>query len=48
MTREMPLLFSYGSLQKGDVQLSTLGRRLSGHGDALPAFAQTLGEWGGS
>jgi hypothetical protein len=31
----MPLLFSYGTLQQEDVQLSTFGRRLSGQGDEL-------------
>jgi len=34
----MPLLFSYGTLQQDDVQLSTLGRRLAGHRDALVGF----------
>jgi putative acetyltransferase len=34
----MPLLFSYGTLQHEDVQLSTFGRRLDGHIDALPRF----------
>ena len=34
----MPLLFSYGTLQQDDVQLSTFGRRLSGHPDALPGW----------
>jgi gamma-glutamylcyclotransferase (GGCT)/AIG2-like uncharacterized protein YtfP len=34
----MPLLFSYGTLQEHDVQLSTLGRRLSGQQDELPGF----------
>jgi Gamma-glutamyl cyclotransferase, AIG2-like len=31
----MPLLFSYGSLQETDVQLSTFGRLLAGHTDEL-------------
>lgn len=31
----MPLLFSYGNLQQGDIQLATYGRRLDGHRDAL-------------
>ncbi len=34
----MPLLFSYGSLQKESVQLSTFGRRLCGQSDALVGF----------
>jgi hypothetical protein len=36
----MPLLFSYGTLQRPDVQLSTFGRQLTGHSDALVGFAQ--------
>lgn len=31
----MPLLFSYGSLQRTEVQRSTFGRELEGTGDAL-------------
>ncbi len=38
----MPLLFSYGTLQEEKVQISTFGRRLNGHKDALPGFEQTL------
>ena len=34
----MPLLFSYGTLQQDDVQLSTFGRRLQGQRDELPGF----------
>ena len=34
----MPLLFSYGTLQQADVQLSTLGRRLAGQRDELLSF----------
>ena len=34
----MPLLFSYGTLQQDDVQLSTFGRRLDGQRDELPRF----------
>ena len=34
----MPLLFSYGTLQQEHVQLSTFGRRLQGHADALVGF----------
>lgn len=37
----MPLLFSYGTLQQENVQLSTLGRRLNGQRDALPGFEQS-------
>ena len=37
----MPLIFSYGSLQQADVQLSTFGRRLDGWRDELPGFEQT-------
>jgi hypothetical protein len=38
----MPLLFSYGTLQQDDVQLSTFGRKLSGEKDALPRFEPSL------
>jgi gamma-glutamylcyclotransferase (GGCT)/AIG2-like uncharacterized protein YtfP len=34
----MALLFSYGTLQQEDVQLSTFGRRLDGKRDELPRF----------
>jgi len=34
----MPLLFSYGTLQQEDVQLSTFGRRLEGQPDELVGF----------
>ena len=36
----MPLLFSYGTLQREDVQLSTFGRLLVGHADELVGFEQ--------
>lgn len=36
------LLFSYGTLQQENVQLSSFGRRLDGHDDAMPGFAQTM------
>src|SRR5688500_8082813 len=51
----MPLLFSYGTLQHEEVQLSTFGRKLTGEKDLLlgyepslvkisdPAVAQRLG-----
>ena len=32
-------LFTYGTLQKEEVQLATFGRRLEGHADALPGYA---------
>jgi gamma-glutamylcyclotransferase (GGCT)/AIG2-like uncharacterized protein YtfP len=38
----MPLLFSYGTLQEEDVQLSTFGRLLQGQRDELLAFEQSL------
>ena len=34
----MSLLFSYGTLQRDDVQLSTFGRLLQGERDELPGF----------
>lgn len=34
----MPLVFSYGSLQEENVQLSTFGRRLDGQRDELLRF----------
>jgi Gamma-glutamyl cyclotransferase, AIG2-like len=38
----MPLLFSYGTLQQEDVQLSTFGRRLNGARDELLGFEPSL------
>lgn len=38
----MPLLFSYGTLQQEDVQLSTFGRRLDGQSDELLRFERSL------
>ena len=38
----MPLLFSYGTLQQEDVQLSTFGRLLHGSTDELVGFAPSL------
>lgn len=35
----MPLLFSYGTLQREDVQRATFGRRLEGWPDELPGHA---------
>jgi len=37
----MPLLFSYGTLQQEEVQLSTFGRRLEGTPDNLVGFIIT-------
>jgi gamma-glutamylcyclotransferase (GGCT)/AIG2-like uncharacterized protein YtfP len=34
----MPLLFSYGTLQQDEVQLSTFGRLLRGERDELPGY----------
>jgi gamma-glutamylcyclotransferase (GGCT)/AIG2-like uncharacterized protein YtfP len=36
----MPLLFSYGTLQQGQVQSATFGRQLQGTADALVGFEQ--------
>jgi gamma-glutamylcyclotransferase (GGCT)/AIG2-like uncharacterized protein YtfP len=38
----MPLLFSYGTLQQEDVQLSTFGRLLRGQKDELLGFEPSL------
>jgi hypothetical protein len=38
----VPLLFSYGSLQEAQVQLSTFGRLLQGRRDELPGFVESL------
>jgi gamma-glutamylcyclotransferase (GGCT)/AIG2-like uncharacterized protein YtfP len=38
----MPLLFSYGTLQQEDVQLSTFGRTLQGHSDQLIGYEYSL------
>ena len=35
----MPFLFSYGTLQREDVQIATFGRRLDGRSDDLLGFA---------
>jgi hypothetical protein len=42
----MPLLFSYGTLQQGSVQMSTFGRLLEGRADALVGYAQSMIEVG--
>lgn len=34
----MPLIFSYGTLQRENVQLATFGRKLGGHADELPRY----------
>jgi hypothetical protein len=38
----MPLIFSYGTLQQEDVQVSTFGRLLAGERDELPGFEPSL------
>jgi gamma-glutamylcyclotransferase (GGCT)/AIG2-like uncharacterized protein YtfP len=38
----MPLLFSYGSLQQENVQMSTFGRLLQGQADELVGFEQSF------
>jgi gamma-glutamylcyclotransferase (GGCT)/AIG2-like uncharacterized protein YtfP len=38
----MPLLFSYGTLQEGIVQLDTFGRLLQGQPDELPGYEPGL------
>jgi gamma-glutamylcyclotransferase (GGCT)/AIG2-like uncharacterized protein YtfP len=38
----MPLLFSYGTLQQENAQLSTFGRLLEGQKDGLLGFEQSL------
>jgi hypothetical protein len=38
----MPLLFSYGTLQDDQVQLTTFGRLLRGERDELPGFEPSL------
>ena len=38
----MPLLFSYGTLQLPDIQLSTFGRLLSGQRDELVGYEPAL------
>ena len=37
----MPLLFSYGTLQQPEVQMSTFGRLLDGQPDELVGFEQS-------
>ena len=37
----MPLVFSYGTLQQEDVQLSTFGRLLQGQTDEILGFEQS-------
>jgi len=38
----MPLVFSYGTLQQEDVQVSTFGRLLRGEADELVGFEPSL------
>lgn len=40
----MPLLFSYGTLQRTDVQLATFGRLLSGRPDEIVGFEEGVFE----
>ena len=40
-------LFSYGTLQRKDVQLATFGRELKGRKDSLPGYARAITEAGG-
>jgi gamma-glutamylcyclotransferase (GGCT)/AIG2-like uncharacterized protein YtfP len=44
----LPLLFSYGTLQREDVQVATFGRTLSGRADELLAFERVPAAPGGS
>ncbi|WP_109480423.1 gamma-glutamylcyclotransferase family protein [Paraburkholderia sp. C35] len=41
-TPDIVYLFSYGTLQDRNVQLSSFGRELAGRPDALPGYAQTM------
>ena len=38
----MPLLFSYGTLQQEEVQVSTFGRKLDGEKDLLTGYEPSL------
>jgi gamma-glutamylcyclotransferase (GGCT)/AIG2-like uncharacterized protein YtfP len=38
----MPLLFSYGTLQKAEVQRANFGRLLAGQADELPGYEPTV------
>jgi gamma-glutamylcyclotransferase (GGCT)/AIG2-like uncharacterized protein YtfP len=38
----MPLLFSYGTLQQEEVQLSTFGRKLAGEKDLITGYEPSL------
>ena len=38
----MPHLFSYGTLQQGNVQQATFGRLLTGRADVLPGYAREM------
>jgi gamma-glutamylcyclotransferase (GGCT)/AIG2-like uncharacterized protein YtfP len=37
-------LFSYGTLQQNDVQMSTFGRLLAGKSDTMPGYEQAMVE----
>ena len=38
----MVLLFSYGTLQRPDVQISSFGRLLNGHDDEIPGYRKEV------
>ena len=40
--KETENLFTYGTLQREEVQLATFGRKLEGSGDALPGYRLVL------
>lgn len=46
-TARAVLLFSYGTLQRKDVQVATFGRELTGRKDLLPGYARTITEAAG-
>jgi gamma-glutamylcyclotransferase (GGCT)/AIG2-like uncharacterized protein YtfP len=42
MTGSTVLLFSYGTLQKKNVQIANFGRELTGREDALPGYVRRI------
>ena len=42
MPANVPLIFSYGTLQDERVQMSTFGRRIDGHQDELVGFEPSI------
>ena len=42
MSTATVLLFSYGTLQKKDVQIANFGRELAGRSDALPGYTRHM------